>query len=158
LFVVFILFLLSSSFYLFILALVLTSRESNTPAFPYTSSRVPSLAKLVAAVFSTCQCSAKEIASMLPRANVIVREYRPGQQIAFHVDELECDSEVRTNGESKIFFFFLFFSFIYFIFSLFFLFLSLTSRFLAAFCAMIIPATTACYCGRAKETKHSTTR
>lgn len=70
------------------------SREANTPSFAYTSTRVPALARLVLEVFRLCQCSQKEIDSMLPRANVIVREYRPGQQIAFHVDELECDAEV----------------------------------------------------------------
>jgi hypothetical protein len=83
-----------ASFSLRILFLSHVMRESNTPTFAYDSQRVTALSKLVLAVFRLCQCSAKEIASMLPRANVIVREYRVGQQISFHVDELECDSEV----------------------------------------------------------------
>lgn len=35
-----------------------------------------------------------EQATMLASANIIAREYRPGQQISFHIDELQCSAVV----------------------------------------------------------------
>ncbi len=70
------------------------NREAVTPTFAWSDSRVAALAAVVEEAFVQLGFTEKERADMRARANVIVREYRRGQAISFHVDELECSAYV----------------------------------------------------------------
>lgn len=70
------------------------SREANTPLFPFGSERLKTVCELVAETMQLLGVETSTRDEMISRANVIVREYRPNQHIAFHCDELECDSQV----------------------------------------------------------------
>jgi hypothetical protein len=66
-------------------------REAYVPVFSWGSPEI----KNIEALFSVALIAlGLSVDDMKPRANVIVREYKQGQHIPFHYDELECSSEV----------------------------------------------------------------
>ena len=70
------------------------TREQNTPLFTLDDPEVSAISELVQEAMSATGLSNTEIQQMLPRANIIVREYLPGQQISFHTDHATCDAVV----------------------------------------------------------------
>ena len=68
-------------------------REAFVPIFNWSSPEVKNIETLFS-VALTSLGKEKDLSDLKDRANVIVREYKPGQHIPFHFDELECSSEV----------------------------------------------------------------
>lgn len=66
-------------------------REAYVPIFSWGSPEIANIEALFSVALTSLNLSEQD---MKKRANVIVREYRPGQHIPFHYDELECSSEV----------------------------------------------------------------
>lgn len=64
-------------------------REAGTPVLPWGDSRVAAIEQVVRSVAAQFA-----IPDKLERANVIAREYRPGQKIGFHVDDELCGPRV----------------------------------------------------------------
>ena len=71
-----------------------SNREAATPTFSWADERVAAIAAVVDEALVQLGFSEEEQTDMKKRANVIVREYRKGQSISFHTDELECASVV----------------------------------------------------------------
>ena len=69
-------------------------RESAIPVFNWGDKEIENIEKLFFEALSSLGFSLTQIQDMKQRANVIVREYKLGQYIPFHVDELECSPEV----------------------------------------------------------------
>lgn len=66
-------------------------REAYVPIFSWGSPEIKNIEALFSVALASLGLSVEE---MKARANVIVREYKHGQHIPFHYDELECSSEV----------------------------------------------------------------
>ena len=64
------------------------------PCFRLHDVRVASLSQAVVASMHQLGFSQGQIDQMLPRANIICREYRVGQGIPFHTDDTACDAVV----------------------------------------------------------------
>lgn len=68
-------------------------REAFVPIFNWDSPEVKNIETLFSVALKLVGLE-KNLPDLKDRANVIVREYKPGQYIPFHFDELECSSEV----------------------------------------------------------------
>jgi hypothetical protein len=68
-------------------------REAFVPIFDWGSPEVKNIETLFSVALKLVGLE-KNLSDLKDRANVIVREYKPGQYIPFHFDELECTSEV----------------------------------------------------------------
>ena len=66
-------------------------REAYVPIFDWGSPEIKNIEALFSIAITSLGLSEED---MKKRANVIIREYRSGQYIPFHYDELECSSEV----------------------------------------------------------------
>ena len=66
-------------------------REAYVPIFPFGSPEIKNIEALFSVATTELGLSDKDLKD---RANIIIREYRIGQYIPFHYDELECSSEV----------------------------------------------------------------
>ena len=66
-------------------------REAYVPIFSWGNPEIANIETLFSSVLTLLGLSEEDMKS---RANVIIREYRVGQYIPFHYDELECSSEV----------------------------------------------------------------
>jgi len=66
-------------------------REAYVPVFDWGSPEIANIEALFSVALASLGLSVED---MKDRANVIVREYKPGQHIPFHYDELECTPEV----------------------------------------------------------------
>lgn len=68
-------------------------REANVPVFPWGSDEIANIEKLFELTLIKLGLE-NDIKDMKERANVVIREYKVGQHIPFHFDELECSSKV----------------------------------------------------------------
>jgi hypothetical protein len=68
-------------------------RECSTPLFRWGDERVKNIEVLVEKAIVALGYE-QELSDLKQRANVIIREYREGQHIPFHFDELECSELV----------------------------------------------------------------
>eukprot|EP00927_Polykrikos_kofoidii_P054355 TRINITY_DN48781_c0_g1_i1.p1 TRINITY_DN48781_c0_g1~~TRINITY_DN48781_c0_g1_i1.p1 ORF type:complete len:872 (+),score=96.22 TRINITY_DN48781_c0_g1_i1:48-2663(+) len=79
-------------------------RELGTAIFRYGDDRVTQIEKIVRYVYELFGLG-KSTTSAIERANVIVREYKPGQKISFHSDDELCGPAVfgivLENGHPK---------------------------------------------------------
>lgn len=69
-------------------------REAYVPIFNWGDKEIINIEALFSSALTSLGLSEIEIKDMKERANIIIREYRTGQHIPFHYDELECSPEV----------------------------------------------------------------